>query len=732
MSLPPGFLDELRSRTSLARIVGRKVSWDMRKSNQGKGDMWAPCPFHQEKTASFHVDDRKGFYYCFGCHAKGDAITFLRESENMEFMEAVELLAREAGMQMPAPDPRARERADRQSQLVGAMEAAVQHYRLQLRTHAGAAARDYMAGRGLDDAALERWGIGFAPDQRRGLFEHLTGKGIAASIILEAGLAAAPEDGGQPYDRFRGRIIFPIRDGRGRTIALGGRAMSADARAKYLNSPETPIFDKGRSLFNIDRARAALGDGAPLIVAEGYMDVIALAEAGFEASVAPLGTAITEHQLAMLWRLHPEPVIALDGDKAGLRAAMRLIDIAMPMLEPGRSLRFALLPEGQDPDDLLKAGGPAEMSRLIEAAHPLVQLLWRRETEGRIFDSPERRAGLDKALREAISKIRDRSVRSHYASEINRLRQELFRPAGAGRMRGAQKKWPARFDRRGGFRTGGGSWDRALPGFAEAAPQPDTRGSYLANMSSGAGALLSGADHLREAVILGVLIRNPELIERFAGELEDLELLVPLHQQIMNALLRLGPGQSAGDATETDAPGREAGREGAGQGDMGAPASTPAHGGAQAERAAQADPAVAQSALERELAEAVGAKALEKLFSLRPLQVIPAICKPGDTELAALTLAQELAKLEAFRGAAREIADAAHDLEAGQASRRIMGEENVTWRLKEAARARNEALRSALEEGGDFESAANGAPISRSERDAFEELLRKIGSSGRS
>ncbi len=293
MSLPPGFLDELRSRLSLAQVVGRKVVWDTRKSNQGKGDMWAPCPFHQEKTASFHVDDRQGFYYCFGCHAKGDAISFVRETENVGFMEAVEILAREAGMQMPARDPRAVEKADRHSQLVEVMEQAVQFFRLQLRMQAGAGARDYLAGRGLSDAALERWEIGLAPDGWQGLWDHLRAKGVAEDLILGAGLARESQKGGKPYDVFRNRIMFPIRDARGRAIAFGGRALDPNDNAKYLNSPETALFDKGRVLFNMGPARLAAGKGATLIVAEGYMDVIALSEAGFGAAVAPLGTAVT-------------------------------------------------------------------------------------------------------------------------------------------------------------------------------------------------------------------------------------------------------------------------------------------------------------------------------------------------------------------------------------------------------------------------------------------------------
>ena len=261
MSLPPNFLDELRGRLSLSQVVGRKVTWDMRKSNQGKGDWWAPCPFHHEKTASFHVDDRKGFYYCFGCQAKGDVLGFVKESENVSFMEAVEILAREAGMQMPARDPQAQKKLDRQTLLAQVMEQAVQFYRLQLKTAGGGAARAYLARRGLSEAVLDRWEIGFAPDGWQGLWDNLRGKGVAEDLIMDAGLARPSSKGRNPYDIFRNRVMFPIRDARGRAIAFGGRAMDPDDNAKYLNSPETPLFDKGRNLFNLGPARAAAGRG---------------------------------------------------------------------------------------------------------------------------------------------------------------------------------------------------------------------------------------------------------------------------------------------------------------------------------------------------------------------------------------------------------------------------------------------------------------------------------------
>ena len=508
MSLPPGFLDELRARLSLAQVVGRKVMWDQRKSNQAKGDLWAPCPFHQEKTASFHVDDRKGFYYCFGCHAKGDAISFVRETENVEFMEAIRILAGEAGMPMPERDPQAQAKADRRSELAEVMEQAQRWFALQLRSGAGGEARDYLSGRGLGAEACERWGIGFAPPGWEGLREALTGRGITPQDLIDAGLAKASDKGRAPYDTFRNRIMFPIRDPRGRVIAFGGRAMDPSDSAKYLNSPETILFDKSRTLYNHGPAREAAGKGAPLVVAEGYMDVIALAEGGFPAAVAPLGTAVTEHQLAMLWRIAPEPVIALDGDQAGLRAAMRVVDLALPLLEAGQSLRFALMPEGMDPDDVLKGKGRAAMQGLIDGAMPMVQLLWQRETAGRAFDSPERKAALDKALREKIALIRDPSIRNHYGQAIKDLRWDLFR---------------ARAPAKGGPRKG--RWG-APPG-----PQPSLRQNALA---TGAAA----EDALREAVILATLLATPAVLHDFEGALERMDSRVPAHARLKDAILR--------------------------------------------------------------------------------------------------------------------------------------------------------------------------------------------------
>ena len=524
MSLPPGFLDELRTRVSIAQVIGRAVTWDLRKSNQGKGDFWAPCPFHHEKTASFHVDDRKGFYYCFGCQAKGDTLTFLRETQNLSFMEAVETLAREAGMAMPERDPGERQRSDRRSQLIEVMEQAVRYYRMQLMGAQASEARAYLDRRGLSEAQRERWGIGFAPDSRQGLWTHLTKAGVAGDLIIEAGLCAKPDDGpaggsdgggggGQPYDRFRGRIMFPIRDARDRCIAFGGRAMAENARAKYLNSPETPLFDKGRTLFNIGPARAAMGKGTPLIVAEGYMDVIALVGAGFDGAVAPLGTAITEDQLRLLWRMSDEPIVALDGDTAGLRAGHRLADLALPLITAGHSLRFVLLPGGQDPDDLLRASGAAAMRALVERAVPMARLLWDREIAGQVFDSPERRAALDHRLRALLGRLQDPSLREHYTEDFRQQRRALF-STGAEPFR---KTW-------------------SKTGWRKPAPEPSLPGTRGSMLAAGSGSV---DEDLRILSILCVLAAHPTLMALFDDALIDLDTRRPDLQDLQRALLRV-------------------------------------------------------------------------------------------------------------------------------------------------------------------------------------------------
>jgi len=657
MSLPPGFLDELRTRVSLSQVVGRKVMWDQRKSNMGKGDMWAPCPFHHEKSASFHVDDRKGFYYCFGCQAKGDAIGFVQESENVGFMEAVQIIAAEAGMEMPARDPRAQQKQDRRALLADVMEQAVQFFRLQLNTGRAHDARAYLDRRGMSAQSLERWEIGFAPDGWQNLWDHLRGKGVEEDLIIGAGLAKPSTKGGKPYDTFRNRIMFPIRDARGRAIAFGGRAMDPNDNAKYLNSPETELFDKGRSLYNHAPARVAAGKGQPLVVAEGYMDVIALADGGFEAAVAPLGTAVTESQLMMMWRVADEPIIALDGDTAGLRAAMRLIDLALPLLEAGKSLRFAMMPEGQDPDDLIRSKGPAAVQALLDQAMPMVRLLWQRETEGKVYDSPERKAALDKSLREKIKLIRDPSIRKHYGDDIKELRWELFR--------GNRKSDGKDFKSGGGYiRPGGGFKDGSRgkwrPG-GKAIPQP---------LASTKSSLLAAADEqaaiaMREAVILASAIATPAVIVEFEANFERMTCADPDHAMMRDMILRYGVG----------APDR----------------------------------------LYDEILYALGPYALENLHALRHVAISPCLRKPGDLETASLMLSEEFAKIEARLGLDAEVAEAEEDLSG-------LADEAVTWRLGQAAEARNKAVRSENEDRAQYDVADNGARLNREERDLLSAL----------
>lgn len=617
MSLPNGFLDELRTRITLSSVVGKKVTWDMRKSNMAKGDFWAPCPFHQEKSASFHVDDRKGFYYCFGCHAKGDAVTFVKESENLGFMEAVETLAREAGMQMPARDPQAAQRADRRTQLAEVMDEAVKFYRLQLKTNAGTAARSYLSQkRRLNEQAWDRWDIGWSPDNAQAVVDHLKAKGIADDLMTASGVVAK-SDNGRLYDRFHARIIFPIRDGRGRVISLGGRSLDPNARAKYLNGPETELFDKGRNLFNQSPAREAAGKGKPLIVAEGYMDVIALSEAGFTAAVAPLGTAVTEDQLRLIWRIADEPIMALDGDTAGIRAALRVVDLALPLLEAGKALRFAILPGGLDPDDLIKAQGAPAMQAVLDQAKPMVHLLWQRETEGRVFDSPERRASLDKTLRGHLARITDPSIRNHYTDEMKRLRAELF---GTGQARPFQP----------------GPWRKGSKFAPPSGALASTRSSLLAQ---GTGPI---DEILREAVILATLILHPALIHRFESALERLDLSSDDHDALRRLIL------THADAADLTARIRDS-----------------------------------------------AAPALDALLARPHVAIAPPIRNASDHDLAALCLAEELAKLEARRGARREIEDAMEDFDG-------LPDEGLTWRLTKAAEARHRSEKSGQSDSADL------------------------------
>ena len=514
MSLPNGFLDELRSRICLSDVVGRKVQWDLRKSNQARGDMWAPCPFHQEKTASFHVDDNKGFYYCFGCQAKGDAIGFIKETENVNFIEAVEILASEVGLQMPEFDPKSKEKADRNKILLEIMEQSVNFFRLTLNSKQGKHALEYLKKRGLYADAIERFEIGFAPADQTILTQKLIDKGYDLDAIIETGMSAKSDEGNRIYDRFRGRIMFPIRDSRGRCIAFGGRSLDPAARAKYLNSPETSLFDKGSNLYNLVSARSAVGRGEPLIVTEGYMDVIALDSGNFNGAIAPLGTAITEKQLQLMWRISPEPIIALDGDKAGLRAAYRLIDLSLPLLQTGKALRVSIMPEGKDPDDLIRNEGASSFKNLIDEAVPMVDLIWRRETEGKSFDSPERRAGLDKSLSDVIALIKEKNLKNHYRDALFQARRQFF---GIQNTRKTEFKSNSRL-----------------------MPQSNTKSSFLVAADE-----KTVSAQIRESTIIAVLMTFPELIEIFYDELIMIDLVSPDCDLILKELVKIDKGIKA-------------------------------------------------------------------------------------------------------------------------------------------------------------------------------------------
>jgi DNA primase len=411
MAFPPGFLDELRGRVSLSSLVGRRVKLT-RRGREHAG----LCPFHHEKTPSFYVVDDKNFFHCFGCGAHGDAIGFVMRAGNLDFLEAVEKLAGEAGLAVPQATPEEREKAQRRKTLLETLEAAASFYEAQLWSPAGSAPRDYLKSRGLDVDAIRRFRIGWAPDDRQAL-RRVLGRDYDETLLFGAGLVHRPEDG-QPYDYFRNRIIFPIGDRAGRVVAFGGRVLG-DSQPKYLNSPESAVFEKGRVLYGWSAARAnsareAEAGGAGAIVTEGYMDVIALHGAGFTTAVAPLGTALTETHLAELWRLAPEPVLCFDGDPAGQRAALRALHRALPLLKPGHSLRFATLPNGEDPDSYIRRRGAVEFGNLLRRPRSLLDALWNGGVGVKRIDTPERRADLKQRLEHRAALIGDRDVGSEY------------------------------------------------------------------------------------------------------------------------------------------------------------------------------------------------------------------------------------------------------------------------------------------------------------------------------
>jgi DNA primase len=537
MRFTPQFLDELRARLPVSEVVGRRVK--LKKA----GREWKGLsPFQQEKSPSFTVNDQKGFYHDFSSGKHGDIITFLMETEGVGFTEAVERLAAMAGVPLPAVTPDAARHEERRKTLHDVMELAAKFFADTLASRTGAKARGYLADRAISPATQLQFRIGYAQGERFALKEYLGSQGISADDMVEAGLLIAGDDIPVPYDRFRDRVMFPITDVRGRVIAFGGRALEKDVAAKYLNSPETPLFHKGDNLYNLAAARLATHNGAPLVVVEGYVDVIAMVGAGFAASVAPLGTALTENQLALLWKMADEPILCFDGDKAGQKAAWRAADLALPHLLPGKSLRFALLPEGQDPDDLARTSGRAAIEEVIGAARGLAEVIWSREIEGGSFATPERRAALEKRIGEISNSIRDEVVRRYYRQDLGERLQRSFAPeagrggyARSGYRSGATGSHSGesgrRFFPRGPFTPGAAGRFASPGGRAPASSQTINRGPYQAASSQlAASPIMRGqrsAMSRREALILQSLINHPWLLHDHLEEVAALELAHP-------------------------------------------------------------------------------------------------------------------------------------------------------------------------------------------------------------
>jgi DNA primase len=568
MRFSPQFLDELRARLPVSEVVGRRVK--LRKS----GSEWRGLsPFNKERTPSFFVNDQKSMWFDFSAGKNGTIFDFLMLTEGLSFPEAVERLAEQAGLALPKLSHDEIARDEHRKTLNDVVELAAKFFEATLAARAGARARGYLADRGIDPETQLKFRLGYAPNERFALKEHLGKQGISTEDMVEAGLLVAGEDIPLPYDRFRERVMFPIADVRNRVIAFGGRALDPDAPAKYLNSPETPLFHKGGTLYNIAAARAAAHKGVPVIAVEGYVDVIAMVQAGYEASVAPLGTALTADQLMLLWRMAEEPTLCFDGDEAGRRAAYRAIDLALPLLKPGKSLKFATLPEGHDPDDLLRSGGRTAIAEVIEAARPLAHVLWMRETEAGSLDTPERRAAFEARLAQVVASIGDDSVRKHYRNEFSDRLWHLFGARERPKARPRSGAAPLR----GGPPWGEGrrTFGRARDALERARPQARApgiaEGPYVAASPQLAASPVhrghGAAIPRREALILQAVINHPWLLHDHLEELAAVELRHSEAAKVKAALIDIfahgsAHGSADGSTLDADAMLAELGRRG--------------------------------------------------------------------------------------------------------------------------------------------------------------------------
>lgn len=537
MRFSPQLLDEIRARLPVSQVVGRKVALK-RKGREYAG----LSPFKVEKTPSFFVNDQKGFYHCFASGEHGDIFKFVMATEGLSFPEAVERLAHEAGVALPKPDAHDEAREDQRTRLLALMEESARFFEEQLRSPAGLEARRYIERRGLKPETLGEFRIGYAPSARSALKEHLAQAGFTLEDMTLSGMLIAGDDIPVAYDRFRHRLMFPICDLRGRIVAFGGRALDPAQNAKYLNSPETPLFHKGHLLFNAHRARPAAHDKERLIAVEGYMDAISLVEAGFTETVAPLGTALTEDQLRLLWRMAPEPILCFDGDEAGKRAAHRAVDTALPHLKPGTSLMFAFLSEGLDPDDIVRQQGPAALDACLARARPLVDVLFEREWGRGDWTTPERRAGLESRLKALVTTIADETVRTHYRRALGERLAEAWGGWGGQRTQShgpqprsrplsefAKRRFPA-----------GAPF---LPNSGRGRPNP-TLGyqNQRVNPSSALRkstlvAAGGGLPPYREAVLIKAMLNHPWLIEEHAEAIAEVPFTSPALSGLRDAVL---------------------------------------------------------------------------------------------------------------------------------------------------------------------------------------------------
>ena len=530
MRFSPQFLDELRARLPVSEVVGKRVK--LRKA----GREWKGLsPFNKEKTPSFFVNDQKAMWFDFSSGKNGNIFDFVMQTEGISFPEAVERLAGIAGVPLPVMTREAQMQEERRKSLYDIVELAAKFFETNLASRAGARGRGYLADRGIPSPTQLKFRLGYATAEQYALKEHLGAQKISVEDMVAAGLLVAGEDIAVPYDRFRDRVMFPIADWRGRVIAFGGRALDKEAAAKYLNSPETPLFHKGATLYNIAAARKAAHEGAPVVAVEGYVDVIAMVMAGFEATVAPLGTALTAEQLLLMWRMADEPILCFDGDDAGRRAAYRAIDLALPLVKPGKSLKFAALPDGQDPDDLVRSGGRGAVDDVLAAAPPLAEMLWTREIEGASFTTPERRAALEARLREVSASIGDDTVRRYYQADLAARLRSLFAPAEIA----PRREWQ---ERGHGGRSGGRL--RTAPFWREA-------GYVAASPHLAASPVHRGhraAIPRREALILQAALNHPWLLHDRLEELAETELRHADARKLQAALIDIFAHHSGEEA----------------------------------------------------------------------------------------------------------------------------------------------------------------------------------------